>query len=306
MIPTVTVLILNYLTWQDTVCYAADLKRQTGIRLFVLIVDNCSPNGAFEQLSAVFAADPAVGVIQTDRNGGYAYGNNAGLRHLQGRETDYIIISNNDVRLHDPELIRNLVAAYRQLPAPALVAPCMFVGGKEDQKHQAWRLPRYRDDLFASLRTLYWLADGLRLTNRYSFPAGDRSVHRVDCLNGSFFTGKKEVFDQLGPWDENTFLYGEESILGQKIRTLGLNNYLVRSLGFHHELGGTTRRVKSAVQLQRYWLESAVYYQKKYRNAGRVKVFILQSLFSIWVVETVLLNGLKRLMSPIFHRPAGG
>lgn len=299
--PAITLLLLNYLTWQDTLRYVTELKQQTGIRLFLLVVDNCSPNESFEQLSKAFVDDPDVTVIQSERNGGYAYGNNFGLCYLAGRPTDFILISNNDVRLDDPRLIRNLADEYERLALPAFAAPCMFVNGKEDRKHQAWQLPRYRDDLFGSLRTLYWLADRSGLTNRYKFPANDCSSQRVDCLNGAFFLGKKSVFDRLGPWDENTFLYGEESILGQKIRALGLNNYLVRSLRFHHELGGTTRRVKSAIQLQRFWLDSAVYYQQKYRGAGRVKVFFLQWLFGIWIAETVLLNGMKRLIPARFR-----
>lgn len=284
--PSVYVLILNYLTYSETIRYVAELKRQQGISLSILVVDNCSPNNAYAALQEAFNSDPAVDLIRTHRNGGYAFGNNAGLRRLSGKPFDYLLISNNDIRLDDEQLILRLVEAYRELPSAGFAAPRMMVGGVEDRKHEAWKLPRFRDDLLASLRTLYALADLAGMTNRYRFPDRDHGARQVDCLNGSFFLGSREVFRLMGPMDENTFLYGEESIMGQKIKALGLKNYLVRSLRFHHDLGGTTRKIKSVARLQRYWLESAVYYQKTYNGMGPAGAAMLRFLYWCWTAET--------------------
>ena len=121
--PSVYVLILNYLTYSETIRYVAELKRQQGISLSILVVDNCSPNNAYAALQEAFNSDPAVDLIRTHRNGGYAFGNNAGLRRLSGKPFDYLLISNNDIRLDDEQLILRLVEAYRELPSAGFAAP---------------------------------------------------------------------------------------------------------------------------------------------------------------------------------------
>ncbi|GJM32577.1 MAG: hypothetical protein DHS20C18_15780 [Saprospiraceae bacterium] len=292
---TVCALIVNYGSYQDTVDYVSNLKTQKGITLSILLVDNHSPGHSFEKLVQEYEGDPAVEVLQSAYNGGYAYGNNVGLRHLEDREIDFLLISNNDIYLDDDHLLKKLVGVFPKLDKPAFVAPCMYVNGLEDQKHQAWKLPTYWDDLRASLRLWYFLANKLGRTNDYQFEIADQNPRDVQCLSGSFFMGQKATFYQLDLFDENTFLYGEESILGQKVKAAGLNNYLIRSLRFDHVLGQTTGRFYSMIQLRKYWLQSTLYYQKKYNEIGRGQVFILQLFFVFWIFETGLLRGIRFL-----------
>ena len=102
---SVCVLILNYMSYQDTLRYVDNLKDQKGVRLQILIVDNCSPNESFDELSGAFRKDKQVAVIQSPINGGYADGNNFGLHFLSEKDVDFILISNNDIYLDDDYLI---------------------------------------------------------------------------------------------------------------------------------------------------------------------------------------------------------
>ncbi len=290
MMKSVCVLTLNYGAPQDTIQYVHNLKQQQGIALSILIIDNCSPDDSYEIFNTQFSNDEQVTVIQSGRNGGYAFGNNVGLRYLENQAFDFLVISNNDISLDDDYLLCKLTAGYDDLRRPAFVAPCMYVNGEEDRKHQAWRLPTYWDDVRVSLRSTYFLGKLLGMTNRYFFPISDPSTKPVDCLSGSFFMGQKDTFYQVGLFDEATFLYGEEAILAQRVKQLGLQNYLIRSLRFHHDWGKTTGRFFSSAKLQRYWLESTVYYQRKYNGIGEVKVGFLRLLFWCWRLETKVLS----------------
>jgi len=286
--PKVYIQILNYQGWRDTISCVLGFLKQVQIDLQILVVDNLSPDGSFEHLSTHFQGHPQVEVIQSSENGGYAKGNNVGLAYLEDKAFDYLLISNNDVRLEDDELVFSLVDQYQNLSRVAFLAPAMFVDGREDQKHQAWRLPRFRDEVMASLRILYFIGKRLLQTSRYQFPPSATTPQKVDCLSGSFFLGKKELFYQLQGFDEHTFLYGEETILGHKIKSQGLQNYLWRAKHYHHDQGSTTTRLHSLLQLQQYWLDSTLYYQAHYRNLANWKLLILKILYFCWVLETLL------------------
>ncbi len=290
MMTSVCVLVLNYGAAQDTIQVVHNLKQQRGINLSILLIDNCSPDDVYVILNAAYANDSQVTVLQTERNGGYAYGNNFGLRYIENQDYDFVVISNNDIHLEDEHLLQKLSLAFAKLERPGFIAPCMYVDGEEDRKHQAWRLPTYWDDVRASLRSGYLLAKLLGISNRYHFPLEDQSNRAVDCLSGSFFMGQKATFYRVGLFDEHTFLYMEESILAQRVKQAGLQNYLIRSLRFHHDWGKTTGRFFSSVKLQRYWLESAIYYQRKYNGIGWIKVGFLQVLFWCWRLETGMLS----------------
>lgn len=291
----VVVLLLNYATYEDTLRYVANVRKQEGIRLSVLIVDNCSPNESYRVLAEAFRQDPAVEVIQSERNGGYAYGNNYGLRYLREWPVDYVLVSNNDILLDDPFLIHQLVDIYPSLHKPAFIAPRMVVDGREDDKHQAWRLPAFRHELLLSLRSLYAIGRLLGLANHYRFRDDEQGVYAVDCLSGSFFLGSKAVFFRLGLFDERTFLYMEENILACKVRREGLQNYFLRSAQFRHDIGKTTRSFHSLPYLQKIRLASTSYYLRRYRGAPYWQLRLLRSTYRLWLLETKLLGAWRRL-----------
>lgn len=287
-LPKIYVQILNYRGWEATIQCVRYFLVQEGVDLRILLIDNASPDESFEKLAAEFKDHPQVELLKSAENGGYAKGNNIGLAYLHNKEFDYLLISNNDVRIDNNQLLSSLVTRYEQLPNIAFLAPAMYVDGKEDQKHQAWRLPRFRDEVMASLRILYFIGRHTIQTSRYQFPANALAPEKVDCLSGSFFLGNQQIFDQLGGFDERTFLYGEETILAHKIKALGLQNYLWRAVHYHHDQGSTTTRLHSLLQLQRYWLDSTLYYQRHYRKLARWKLLILKILYFCWVLETLL------------------
>jgi GT2 family glycosyltransferase len=78
--PIVSAIVLNYLTWQQTLHAVEDLLAQSGVALDIVIVDNASPNDSLEQLEQRFGRDERVAILARSDNGGYARGNNHGAR----------------------------------------------------------------------------------------------------------------------------------------------------------------------------------------------------------------------------------
>ncbi len=293
----VGILILNFNSYDETIRYVSNLRSQQDVELSILIVDNCSPNGSYQILLETYASTPDVTVIQSRYNGGYAYGNNFGLDHWANEPLDYILLSNNDIILDDDHLLAILVREHQMLEHPGFIAPRMFVNGREYQKHQAWKLPTILDSYFLSTRITFGIAKWLGWSNSYNFPTEDDTNQPVDCLNGSFFLAEKMLFYELGKLDEHTFLYMEESILGQKIKASPYQNYLIRSIHFHHNLGTTTNQIFSRITLQSYWLQSTLYYHRSYNGLRFWAALPLYLLFLLWIPETWLLTVFKKLLN---------
>ena len=78
------VVILNYCSFKDTIKLVVDLQKQTALLFMeIVIVDNDSPNDSFDKLQILNKKYNNVKIIKTEKNIGYAKGNNFGLRYLE-------------------------------------------------------------------------------------------------------------------------------------------------------------------------------------------------------------------------------
>jgi GT2 family glycosyltransferase len=282
------VLILNYQTYQDTIDYVTVLRKQKSVNLRLLIVDNCSPNDSFIILVEHFKSTKNVEVIQSERNGGYAYGNNYGLRYLESASVDYILVSNNDIEIDDEMLLFKLIKKYQQLDRPAFAAPIMRVNGKPS-KYAAWKIPTLMDDLIGSLGSLQKIFGNKTV---YKMQANSGAMV-VDCLPGSFFLAKKEIFYNIGLMDEGTFLYMEEVILAHKVRQSSTCNYLIPSLAYDHATAKTISTQLSSVKMRSHLIDSRIYFHRHYLKTGELGINLLLFLFHIWVIENYIWTKVK-------------
>ena len=82
----VATIIVNYNDVEETIKYVKEITNYNCINRIV-VVDNLSTTiGAFESLKIL--ESEKVKVIQSDKNGGYDYGNNFGIRYLQKNNED--------------------------------------------------------------------------------------------------------------------------------------------------------------------------------------------------------------------------
>lgn len=183
----------------------------------LVIVDNHSEDASFASLRKRYADIPNVLVIETEKNGGYSYGNNAGIRAAERiSPRRFLAIMNPDVYLTAnifPKLQKKLESDSRC----AAISGRMLLPGKtwENSEHPTvWRIPTAREVYLDHLRRRRsW--DG-----RKTFIRVDERYVRTELLPGSFFLIKKEVFQKVGWFDEGEFLYNEENILGIKLKRL--------------------------------------------------------------------------------------
>lgn len=257
------------------------LQNQQNIDLNILVVDNDSPNDSYKYLVDNLKNIKNVEVIKSEKNGGYAYGNNYGLRHIKDKEFDFVIISNNDILLDDEQLIYKLTCEYNKLKSPAFIAPAMKNNDKVS-KNTAWKIPSLKDDIYSTLRV-----SRLILNTNILYKLDGKSTLKVDCLPGSFFISKKNIFYDIGLYDEKTFLYGEERIIAYKVKQCKLQSYLVQS--YEHYTSQTISKEVVSSQMMRYLFSSRYYFHKTYRNVSQFKL----AIYLLSTIENKLVSIMK-------------
>jgi GT2 family glycosyltransferase len=94
--PLVFILVLNWNSHRFTLKCVQSLHMLTYHNHRILLIDNGSTDGSEEILRAAF---PALTLIQTGENLGYAGGNNVGIDHALASGADYIWLLNNDTEV---------------------------------------------------------------------------------------------------------------------------------------------------------------------------------------------------------------
>lgn len=271
-------LILNYKTYSDTILLTKELlSEETTLDYGILIVDNNSQNNSFRQIKEVFGDDPRVEVIESNENGGYAKGNNIGLRYAKKYNPDFVCIINNDVHF-TMRTIEHLSSLYDTLPNAAIISPIQLLPGNESARFkemQVLHLPTMWDDL----RSYSVLFEGK--THEYKENTNIAGVQKVDMIPGAFLFIRYNVFSNIGFFDETTFLFGEERILAKRIKDTGLNNYIILNEYYIHAHSKTINQEASRKRQAEYVFKGKILYTKRYRKYPLIKSSILYIAYKL-------------------------
>ena len=131
----VAVIIVNYNDVEDTEKYVNTIAKYKLISKIVVVDNKSTTTGTFETLKKL--ESEKVKVIQSDKNGGYNYGNNYGIRYLNSinEDFDYYIISNPDISISEDAIKHSLEVAEND-DSIGVIAPRMYNKYKCRGKHE--------------------------------------------------------------------------------------------------------------------------------------------------------------------------
>ncbi len=273
MLPKISVLILNYKTFELTIEYVKNILLQENVELSILIVDNKSENRSYETMHSYFKDYNNVTVIESEWNGGYAYGNNFGFEYLENKDFDYLLVSNNDIELANNQLLYKMIQSYESLEKPAFVSPVQMVNATPYSP--AWKQPTIWYDILTNFPIINKF---IVKNNQYKW-GNEQSHIPVDVLPGSFFFSKKEIIYKIGLMDSETFLYGEERILSFKVHKSNLQNYLLTNLEYEHKPSSTISSYVQKVKMLEMAHTSIIYYHEKYLKTSPFLIKILKVIY---------------------------
>ena len=270
-------LILNYKTYKDTIILAKEIAcfQGFGSEYGVVIVDNASPNESWNSLLEEFDVKDDIYLVQSQKNGGYASGNNVGLQYMQHSPPTYVCIINNDVHFSESS-IKKLVDVYERIANVGMLSPIQVLpdGTFMQTKHE---LPTFWDDLCSLLPA--------RLKKRketiYESNTPDSNLMMVDIIQGAFVFISYQLMESVGYYDERTFLFCEERILTHKVHLVGKNNYILLDETYLHQHSLTICNETNYFQRQKMLFDGKLVYCKYYRKHPFLKSCILKSVFSL-------------------------
>ncbi len=296
--------VLNYNTPELTIGAVRHVTElNTGIRL--IVVDNASTDDSWEKLNATFDGESDVTLCRSPKNGGYAKGNNLGLslaEKLGGVE--YVGIMNPDVVVGKDALYA-LVNVLKQDKTIGLVTTqVVYNGRKLNPNPCAWN----KSGLLRWLIGVTMLGTLLRRLSRrlvgrevdligYSDSKDlSEAVNPVFAVQGCFFFGRLELMRTIGGFDERTFLYYEEDILAEKVRSLGLKNAVLRDFWIkhnHQEKEASLESARKRLFHMHCEFESRCLYLREY---AKYRLFLSQVLTLIWKLDYSIKRRLVRIV----------
>jgi GT2 family glycosyltransferase len=197
--PLVHVVIVNWNGWRETVACLEALEGIDYPSARVVVVDNASTN---DSVARIREAYPEVTVIESDRNRGFAGGNNLGIRHALEEGAEFVWLLNNDTK-PDPRALTAMVDVALANPRAGAVGSVLY------DMDPAERLQEYGGG------TLNFL------TGRCSVVKRPVPAARLDYLSAASMIVRREVFEAIGLLDERFFMYWEDIDFCLRLRRAG-------------------------------------------------------------------------------------
>jgi GT2 family glycosyltransferase len=262
----------------------------------IIIVDNMSTDDSVAMLKPL-ESDKIV-LVCAKENRGYAAGNNVGLQYIIDHQIKgNIIISNPDIYYNNEDLEKVLTPL--KDPLVGITTGLIHTDGVVTSNF-GWMLPGYWELLINQYLLLYKLK---RLTHNSiycDYPKEGEEYVYCNCVSGCFFCMTTETLEQIGLFDERTFLYGEENILGFKIKNNGQKACIVTAASIEHRQHHSIKKSKASYKRNEGWkLESFLVYIKYYLKKNQLHQLIFKISFWLAYCEKNLIEKIMNWISKL-------
>ncbi|MDP3057772.1 MAG: glycosyltransferase family 2 protein [bacterium] len=199
--PKVSIIILNWNGWQDTLECFDSLAKIIYPNYEVIVIDNNSTNESVEKIKN-WISDKKTAVnyklLINSHNAGFAGGNNPGIEYAVKNKSDYVLLLNNDT-IVGPGFLEKLVKVGESDRNFGIIGPKIYY---ETDKNRIW----FGGGYFS------WLGGGRHMEfDKIDDKPLDETIKEVDFMTGCSLLIKREVIEKIGPMNEDFFLYYEDT-----------------------------------------------------------------------------------------------
>lgn len=254
------IVVLNYNDAIETVKFVNEINSYNTVNQIV-VVDNGSTDDSLNKLEKI----ENIKLISLENNLGYAAGNNAGLRYLYDQDYDNYIIANPDIIVDKRNLV-DFIAYMNSLSEYQIFGPTISEHG---EINHGWKQRTINYDIYDNYPIINRLFKNMIKYSKRHYTGASSSV---DCISGCFIGIKKEVIDQIGFFDEGTFLYYEEDILCAKAKKADLKICVLNNVKVVHNHAVTIDKNINRYRKMRILKDSQIYYHQTCFKHSRHKL----------------------------------
>lgn len=263
-------------------CLASIEANRGDLSLEVIVIDNASSDDSVPMVEREFSQ---VRLVASRENLGYTGGNNLGAKKAQGR---YLFILNPDTEIVG-DALKQMVAYLDENPQVAVVGPQLLYPDGSIQPSRR-RFPQlamaFIDDSVPFGRR--WFPNSKLEQAFLMADSPDDEIQSVDWLVGAALMIRREVWQKVGPLDDQFFMYFEELDWCKRCRSMGWEiHYLPQAQVIHHH-GAASGQIPARKRI--YLNRSKIIYFGKHFGAvwaTLIRLFLLMNFGWVMIVELV-------------------
>jgi len=268
--PDVSVVILNYngAVWIQR-CLNSLAEQSIFDRIEVIVADNHSSDGSDQMAEAQLAAWSNGRFVQNGQNLGYCEGNNRGAAVAGG---EYLFFLNNDTWL-EPACLETLLDEVRRMGAAAATPQILD----------------YDSDQFQSMG-----ADGFDVFGLASPRRPRPHTSEILMPEGCSYLIRRDLFFQIGQFDPEIFMYGDEMDLSWRVWFAGHAAIAVPAARLHHRSAANVNPAGGAKMVEHRTSDSKRYFSSRnslmliLKNAQHLLLFLALAQIVLTAVESLV------------------
>lgn len=277
------IIIVNYFSSKDVINLVQQIyQSNTNNNYQIIIVDNSVDLVERTILKNNYEFNSGVVLIFNDNNCGYSKANNVGVKYCVSKNIKYFMILNPDIEFVTENPIQEFINIMEDNKSIIIIGPEVYNPFYDVHQSPINEFKPFAELFFTSKRDV----SGKLNTEVYSV---------VGCC----WFGKTDLFEQIGFFDEDFFLYSEELVIADKAKEkkyiiIYAPNIKIRHLHKLEYVG-----FKKEIKRKYFQIESQLLYLKKYKQFGFINLFILN--IALWgrslsiVFYKCILKSLKKI-----------
>jgi len=218
-------------------CLASVFRNTPRVSHEVVVVDSASYDGCDRMLAEHY---PSVRFIQSEHNLGFGKANNLAFAESTGQ---VVLFLNPDTEVIG-DAIDVMYEQLHRLPLAGAVGCRLLNSDRSLQTSCVQRFPTVTNQILD--------ADWLRLRWPHSplwgtavLYSGNEAPQPVEAMTGACLMMRREIFDRVGQFGKEYFMYAEDIDLCHKIQSTGLKIYYLPQADVIHYGGGSSQEAAS-------------------------------------------------------------
>jgi GT2 family glycosyltransferase len=288
----VSIIIVNYNTSELTLsCIKSIIDLTENIAYEIIVVDNASSDSSCEMIESIF---PNVILLKNSINLGFGTANNLGVRHSQGK---YVFLLNSDTKF-----LNNALQFFYEFYENNSFGHRIGIVGTELLNsdllptHSSGFFPVFSDIIKRTLKINF---------NKDVFIDKNKGYLVVEYITGANLFIEKRLFDDFSGFDEDFFMYYEETDLQKRFALNGYKSVLIAGPKIIHFQGKSFVGQNS---IRKITMEYNGFFLYHYKHTSFFLYFFIRLFYILFRMPILLVRSknnkeIKSIITIFFKNP---